>query len=134
MTTTSVLLASFNGAGYIEAQLQSILSGTLLPDEIIVSDDGSRDETLAVVSGYAAHSPVPLRLLSHSGDSGVTANFTNAMRHSSGEILVLSDQDDIWHPERLERALTALEMHPHALLVHSDADLIDAQGDRKSVV
>ena len=73
--TVSVALCTYNGARFIGEQLSSILAQSRLPDEIVVSDDGSRDDTLAIVERMAGTAPLPVRVLSGLEPLGVTRNF-----------------------------------------------------------
>ena len=125
----SVVMATFNGEAFIEAQVESILSQTRLPDEIVVSDDGSTDNTLAIVNRMKAHTPpsVSWQVVSNTTPLGVAGNFLSAARLATGDLLALADQDDWWVPGKLrtlERSLLAAD----ALLVHSDAELVDEAG------
>jgi len=127
----TVALAVFDGERYIAEQLGSILGQTRAPDEIIVADDGSTDRTLDIVrevfESRTFGSPV-LRILTADGARGVTRNFERAVRAATGDLIVLSDQDDVWHPDRLARAVESFERDPSLLLQHADARLVDAQG------
>ncbi|MGK9148839.1 glycosyltransferase family 2 protein [Plantibacter flavus] len=124
----SVALCTYNGAAYVEEQLQSILAQTVLPGEIVVSDDGSTDGTVELVERIVSSSPVPVLVRRNARALGVTRNFESAMRATRGSFIVLSDQDDAWHPERLARALTEFAARPELQLVCSDARLVDGAG------
>lgn len=130
MTSVSVALCTYNGARYIEAQLRSILDQTVLPDEIVISDDGSSDDTLAIVDRVlgAAEPSLSTRVIANPSPLGVVANFEQAMLACSGDVIVLCDQDDVWHADRVAVALDRLEQSPSLLLVHSDARLVDGAG------
>jgi len=128
----SVALCTFNGAAYLAAQLESIANQTLLPKEIVISDDGSTDETLEVVARVLpaqrlVESGITLTLLGRSTPLGVTKNFEAAISACSGEFIALCDQDDIWSPDKLARLRQAIDV-PGVLLVHSDARMVDALG------
>jgi glycosyltransferase involved in cell wall biosynthesis len=124
----SVALCTHNGERYLEAQLRSILDGTRVPDEIVVSDDASTDATLEVARTVLGSAGVAHRILENSRALGVTANFEQAVRATTGDVIVLSDQDDVWHPARLGRIATELST-AGVVLRHSDARLIDDRGD-----
>ena len=127
MTSVSVALATYNGARFVEAQLRSILDQVPAPIEVIVSDDGSSDDTLEVVRRVASESAVPVRILD-GPRLGVSGNFARAVEAATGDLVAFSDQDDLWHPDRLSRAVAAFEGDPELLLRHGDARLIDADG------
>jgi glycosyltransferase involved in cell wall biosynthesis len=125
-----VALGSFNGERFLLAQLTSILAGDRLPTEIVIADDGSTDATLRVAADWAPRAEARgIRVQVLAGENvGVTANFARAIAATSSDVVVLSDQDDVWHPPRLAAALAAFETDPALLLHHSDARLVDENG------
>lgn len=126
----SVALATFNGARFIAEQLESILNQDEPPSEVVVSDDGSTDETIAIIRETAgAHRlGTVVRVLENGSHLGVTLNFERAIAACAGELIALSDQDDRWHANRLSTAIAAFTADPGLLLVHGDAALIDESG------
>jgi glycosyltransferase involved in cell wall biosynthesis len=131
-TSVSVALCTHNGAPYIEAQLQSILAQSEPPSQIVLSDDASGDDTIAIatrVMSSAAASGIQLTLLSNPIALGVTANFEQAIRACTGTLIALSDQDDTWHENRLAVATTLFAAKPELELVFADAQLVSASGD-----
>ncbi len=124
----SVALCTYNGEKYIEEQLTSILRQTRLPDEIVVSDDGSSDRTLEIVSSVLEGSGVELRILKNSGTHGVVGNFYNAMSSCSGDIIFTSDQDDFWREDKVELMLRPFVESEKNVLVFSNALLVDREG------
>jgi glycosyltransferase involved in cell wall biosynthesis len=128
----SVALGTHNGERFLEAQLRSILQQRLPVAEIVLSDDASRDGTVelaqAIVSEPRAGAPVELVVLRNASPLGVTANFEQALTAATGEFIALSDQDDVWRPDRLERAMQAFDARPQLQLVASDARLVDGDG------
>ncbi|AWB88649.1 glycosyltransferase family 2 protein [Salinibacterium hongtaonis] len=132
MTTISVALCTYNGARYIEEQLRSIVSQSVAPSEIIISDDGSTDSTLDVIRGFLQEydtGSTAITILGGAANVGVTANFQRAIEASSGDLVVLCDQDDVWHVNRIEKAISSFDSRPALLLQHSDARLIDDEGE-----
>ena len=130
--SVSVALCTYNGADFVSEQLESILAQTLLPTQIVVSDDGSTDTTLDEVRRVLT--PARIRrlgitvdILTRKKPLGVTGNFETAMAACVGEFIALSDQDDVWHHNRLEVLRGAFD-EPDVVLVHSDARLIDEDG------
>ena len=128
----SVAMCTFNGAAFVREQLESMLAQTVLPAQIVVSDDGSSDETLDEVRRVLT--PARIRdvgitvdIITRKKPLGVTGNFEAAMAACTGEFIALSDQDDIWRINRLEVLLAAFD-EPDVLLVHSDARLVDEAG------
>ena len=129
MTTVSVAIATYNGARYLETQLLGIFGQVPAPAEIVLSDDASSDDTIAIAERVAERFPATaLRILRNPTALGVTANFEQAVRACTGDVIALSDQDDRWHPGRLARLLQILESDPAVLVVGSDAALVDGDG------
>jgi glycosyltransferase involved in cell wall biosynthesis len=133
--TTSVVLCTHNGARFIREQLESILAGTILPDEIVVSDDASTDDTLDIVDEVIGRfraantrSGVDLRILRNPVALGVVRNFEQAVTAATGRYIVLSDQDDRWSTSRIAVAAAKFAAEPDLLLLFSDARLVDASG------
>lgn len=122
----SVCMAAYNGERYITAQLNSILSQLRATDEVIVVDDASTDGTKEKV--LALKDP-RVRLIEHAKNHGVSHTFEDAIRAASGSILFLSDQDDLWKPNKVAVILDAFHTNPEVTLVATDAALIDADGN-----
>lgn len=126
MNGISVALCTYNGDHYLEEQLSSILSQSLTPDEVVVSDDGSTDGTVALVRRVAIESSVPIRLIA-GPRRGVTANFEHAVHATTGDLIALCDQDDVWHPDHLARLAEEFR-RTSRLMVSSNARLVDYAG------
>jgi glycosyltransferase involved in cell wall biosynthesis len=129
--SVGVAIATFNGSRFLDAQLRSIFDQTRLPEEIVISDDGSTDDTLSIARSYRAEAKragVRLRVVSHKGRSGVAANFAHAVSLSTTDVVALSDQDDVWLPHKLETLTRVVAADPTVLMVHSDAELVDEAG------
>lgn len=122
----SVCMATFNGESYIKEQLDSILPQLKAEDEIVISDDGSSDRTLEIIERY--HDP-RIKVLNHLKRKGkysfdyTTHNFENAIANSIGDYIFLSDQDDVWLPEKYDVMLAALNTCD---IVVSDCRIVDA--------
>jgi glycosyltransferase involved in cell wall biosynthesis len=121
----SIALATYNGARYLAAQLQSYLDQERMPDELVVSDDGSVDETCALINSFAKSAPFDVRLVRHEVQLGYVGNFNRALTMSSGDLVFLSDQDDLWLPEKISQVATLAEKHPGLLLVMNDAAITE---------
>lgn len=119
----SVCIATYNGEKYIHEQIASILQQIGNDDEIVVSDDGSTDKTLDVVRSFDAQN---IHIYINKGDHGYTPNFENALRNAHGDYIFLSDQDDIWMPDKVEACMKYLKVND---FVVSDALIVD--GDNK---
>lgn len=124
----SVAMASYNGEKYIEKQIESICNQTIMPDEIIVSDDGSRDNTLSLVKNLAEKYRkyhIEIRVLMDNPRHGYCGNFEWAITHTTGDYIFISDQDDLWYPNKIETVLNIFELHSNAECVFHEAQLID---------
>ena len=107
----SILVATYNGAGYITEQLDSILAQAAADDEIIIVDDGSSDETLKILSEYSGKYP-SIQVFRNSRNVGVKATFERLLGLATKGIIFLSDQDDIWVEGRRMRMVEALRHCP----------------------
>lgn len=124
-TTISIALCTYNGARFLKAQLDSISRQSRPPDELVVCDDGSTDDSVEMVRKFSTSSRFPVRLIQNSTKLGPTKNFEQAVRLCEGDIVALCDQDDVWHPHKLERLDEAFTVRHDAGLVFSDADVVD---------
>lgn len=131
----SVAMCTFNGAQYIVEQLESMAAQTLLPAEIVVSDDGSTDGTIALLKQtwerLSEHSSelrtVKLTVISNKSSLGVTKNFEQAIAATTKPFIFLADQDDLWFPQRLE--VETAQLKAGAGFVFGDAQLINSSGE-----
>lgn len=128
--TLSVVMATSNGERFLPDQLRSLAQQALLPDELVVVDDASDDSTPSLLKSFARHAPFPVHVQLLTVRGGSTAAFEQAMRGSSGDVIAFCDQDDRWLPMKLARLVAAFNRHPSVALAFSDANLIDAQGNR----
>jgi glycosyltransferase involved in cell wall biosynthesis len=124
----SVALCTHNGARFLSEQLESIAAQTLLPDEVIVCDDRSTDETVEIVKSFANQTSIAVRLQVNAERLGSTKNFEKAIGMCQGETIALADQDDVWKAPKLAVLQKTLEDHPEDGYVFSDAELIDENG------
>lgn len=124
-STISVALCTYNGARYLKDQLESIASQTLPPHELVVCDDRSTDDTVAIVQVFASHAPFPVRLFLNPTNLGSTKNFEQAIQRCEGDLIALSDQDDVWRPQKLERTVEAFSALPVIGAVFTDGEVVD---------
>lgn len=121
MTRYSVCIATYNGEKYIREQLASILPQLGEDDEIIVSDDSSTDDTLTVLKQLA---DPRIKIYPHQTFHSPIFNFEHALKEVRGDIVFLSDQDDIWLPDKVNVVAKAFEEHGCDIVV-SDAVIVD---------
>src|SRR6056297_807393 len=129
----SIAMATFNGQDYIEQQLNSIFSQTVLPDEIVICDDGSTDSTYEICSRLAASAPFSVKIFRNAENLGYTKNFEKALSLCSGEIIFFSDQDDVWYPEKIQKMLEPFKQDNDVGLVYSDALVVDEKLESMNV-
>ncbi|SER03979.1 glycosyltransferase family 2 protein [Thalassovita taeanensis] len=113
--TIAILLATYNGADNLQEQLDSYLTQTCRPDLLLVSDDGSSDQTWDILTRFAnAHPDLPVTLLK-GPKRGSAQNFLNLLRQTPDwiDVIALSDQDDVWLPHKLKRGLARLQKAPN---------------------
>lgn len=125
----SVALCTYNGERYLSAQIDSILAQTLKPAELVIRDDGSTDQTLQILKEYQQNKAIefPIRILPSAGNLGVAGNFMTCARACRSELICFADQDDLWHPDRLEKFNKAFETYPDAAAILSDGRIVDDQ-------
>jgi len=116
-------MATYNGEKYIREQLDSILCQLSGADEVIISDDGSTDTTMEVIKGYYDQR---IKVYNNTNRKGIVGNFESALSKAKGDFIFLSDQDDIWMPNKTEAMLKALEKVD---LCVCDCELIDSNGE-----
>ncbi len=126
-TRLSVAMCTYNGARYLEEQLQSLAAQQRLPDELVACDDGSTDETVALLERFSATAPFPVRIVRNPENLGFRRNFAQALDLCTGDLIALCDQDDVWYPPKLRVLEELLARHPAAEGVFSDGDILDAQ-------
>ena len=119
----SVVMATYNGEKYLKQQLDSILLQTISPKEIIIVDDGSTDNTVAILKTYAQDDRV--RLIINEKNIGYIRSFEKGMLSATYSFVALSDQDDIWFPQKLETLFLHIQNN---IAVYSDSILIDENG------
>jgi len=125
----SIAMATYNGGRYIQEQLNSIASQTRLPDELVITDDCSTDNTLRLIEDFAQRAPFPVRRYKNSRNMGFAQNFNRAITLCNGDYILPSDQDDNWLNKKIEALLNEIKGHANKpTLVHSDFSLIDQNG------
>lgn len=121
----SVAMCTYNGARYLHEQLESIATQTLSPDELVVCDDGSSDETVRIIESFAGEVKFPVRLIGNEEKLGPARNFEKAITLARGELIALSDQDDCWYPQKLSRLASILDGDPSLGGVFTNGTLMD---------
>ncbi len=121
----SIAMATYNGHLFLEAQLESIISQTYRNIEIVITDDGSSDDTVSILQRYRDAFPF-FTIFINSNNRGVTKTFENSIKNCKGEYIALSDQDDIWAQNKIETLYnnigTADAIYANSLLVNEKAN------------
>jgi glycosyltransferase involved in cell wall biosynthesis len=122
--SVSVAMTTFDGAPHLARQLASIAAQSYPPDEVVIFDDASSDETWSIIDEFERVSPVPVRPHRQERNVGLHRNIQDALRACTGSVIVLADQDDIWDPDKLA-AIAHVFGDPDLMVWFSNAELID---------
>lgn len=126
----SVVVAAYNGAPFIEEQLDSILNQTYPVDELLIRDDGSKDNTVEVVEKWIENHPdFPARLIVGDQNLGYIGNFAELLTQATGDWIFLCDQDDRWHVDKVEKMIAAAQEVPNAKLIASSFEFMNQEGE-----
>ncbi|MGB9940897.1 glycosyltransferase family 2 protein [Methanosarcina sp.] len=121
----SIALCTYNGARFLQEQLESIALQTRAPDEMIICDDQSKDNTLELLRNFASKASFPVHVILNEKNLGSTRNFEKAIKLCTGDIIFLSDQDDVWHPDKLDKIEKLFSISPSTALIFTDAEVVD---------
>ena len=128
----SIALASYNGEAYILDQLKSFTTQSKLPDEIIVSDDCSTDNTVELIKKFATNAPFKIKIYVNESNIGYSRNFNNALLKTTGDLIFLSDQDDVWFDNKIEK-IYQLAASEKSLLIMNDAEITDSNLNKTGI-
>lgn len=118
-------MTSYNGLPHIPEQIQSYFVQTEMPDEIVIVDDGSTDGSWEVIQDYQSRYSDTIRAFRNDSNRGVTKNFEKALREADGELIFLSDQDDVWKKNKIAEQLNYYKNNKGNLICH-DVDIMDS--------
>lgn len=124
----SIALCTYNGEKFLREQLESLSAQTWLPDEVVVGDDGSTDQTAAILEEWAKTVPFRVEITRNPQNLGFAKNFEQTMLRCTGDVIFPSDQDDVWFPEKLETMARAFEENPDVGVMFCGRTLIDQDG------
>ncbi|WP_349019908.1 glycosyltransferase family 2 protein [Methyloglobulus sp.] len=122
----SIAVATYNGGKYLRDQLESLVNQSTRANEIIVCDDGSTDDTLSILAEYENKGLLKFFVNEHS--LGVKKNFEQAVTKCTGQYIALCDQDDVWHPTKLQfsiEKMKQIEYERLPCLVYTDLEIVD---------
>lgn len=125
--TTSVAVALYNGERFLYKQLESLRTQTKAPDQVVFCDDGSKDNTVAIVRDYIAKYQLHDKwvLVENENNLGYARNFYKAMSLCDADLVFLADQDDIWKQDKIEKMTAVMESHPEIALLSCKFEIID---------
>lgn len=121
----SIAMCTYNGARYLQEQLDSFKSQTQMPEELVVCDDVSTDETVEIIKAFASKAPFNVRISVNKKNLGSTKNFEQVIALCEGDIIFLSDQDDVWLPDKLFEVAKILSQQPDVAGVLTNAAIVD---------
>lgn len=121
----SIAMTSYNGEKYIVDQLESIRAQTIPPDEVIISDDGSSDNTVKIVEDYINRYGLKgWRIVENPKNLGYIKNFWKTILSTKGDYVFLADQDDIWKQNKIE-SMVSIMAKTSAMMLHTEVDVIN---------
>ncbi len=121
---TSIVLASYNGEQYLIEQLNSFLKQSILPDELIISDDNSNDGTDLIIDNFILIAPFKV-IKAKNKYKGYNSNFENGFKYVTGDIIFISDQDDVWKENKIEVVLNYFKNNAKCHVLIHDLDYCD---------
>lgn len=121
----SIAMATYNGAQYLQEQLDSLLIQTRQPDELVVCDDGSKDATIEILERFKQAAPFTVRIFQNEVNLGHEKNFGKAIDLCEGDVIFLCDQDDVWFSSKLATVQDVFNSENGVLLVINDAEITD---------
>lgn len=122
--TVSVVMATYNGERYIREQLNSIIAQTYPIHELIIQDDCSKDSTVGICREYEAKYPF-VHLYINNQNLGFNDNFRTAVMHTTGDYVAISDDDDVWFPEKIAKQVAAIGDHTMCYSQHLRGESIE---------
>lgn len=131
MSKISIAIATYNGAKYLREQLDSLYRQTMLPSEVVVSDDCSTDATREILEEY--HQSHGLIYIANEHNLGFNKNFENALAHTTGDYVLICDQDDIWFDNKVEtlyKAISKYDASQPAVVSSTTIDYVDGKATR----
>lgn len=123
----SVAMATFAGERFISQQLDSILCQSLMPDEIIICDDSRNEKTYKAIENIIAQHPNTIKYFKNETQLGVSKNFEKAISLSSGDIIFLSDQDDVWRQDKIAQLASLVKASPNCGGAFCDSELVNEE-------
>lgn len=124
----SVALCTYNGEKYLESQLNSILNQTVKVDEIVICDDVSSDTTMQIINEYKKRFPTIFNVIVNEKNIGYVKNFDKAITICTGDLILLSDQDDLWKRNKVETILNTAQSNNSKEVFCHDIEILNEDG------
>lgn len=128
--TTSVAICTYNGEKYIAEQLDSIINQTIKPNQIVISDDNSNDNTISIIEEKLSGSGIDYLININRPGLGITLNFDKSFTLCTGDIIFPCDQDNRWETDFIESFLQYFESHPKVSLAYCNGYVTDSNMER----
>lgn len=125
MLKISIAICTYNGEKFLQKQLDSFAMQTRLADEVIICDDCSKDSTQEILTAFAESAVFPVKLYFNEQNLNFLKNFEKTIKLCTGDVIVLSDQDDVWHPNKLELIENEFAKSEKIGMVYADAEIVD---------
>lgn len=119
----SIAMATYNGEKFLNDQLKSFLNQTRQPDELVISDDNSSDSTIELLNVFKESSPFKVKILTSKENVGYTKNFEKALNNVTGDLVFLSDQDDVWFKNKIEKMIQISKENSDIFLFVNDTEI-----------
>ena len=129
MISVSVAMATYNGQQHIQRQLDSLAAQSHVPAELVITDDRSDDDTLAIIDAFAKTASFPVKVFRNETHLGYRANFMRAASLCRSELIAFCDQDDYWYPQKIAVSVKPFS-DPEVLLAYHNADVVTPEGNR----
>lgn len=126
----SVIMTTYNGDRFVKEQVLSILKNLEENDELLISDDGSSDNTIPLLCELQ-NDDKRIKVF-HGPRKGLNENIKFLYSQAKGTYIFISDQDDVWHDDKVSTILDEFCRNPNLLVIHHDSNLVDSNGDKIS--
>ena len=127
--TISIAMCTYNGARFLPEQLDCLAKQSRLPDEVVICDDCSSDNTADILNAWSKSVPFSVKIVQNEKNLGYAQNFAKAISLCSSDVIFLSDQDDIWTPDKLEKMTSVFNDRPEVGAVFCDGLCVDSEGN-----
>ena len=132
MDKISVVMTTYNGEAHIIKQLESLKDQTRIPDEVLIFDDQSSDQTIGIIKSFLDTFSLPnWKLTINTRRLGWKMNFAEGIKQANGTFIFLCDQDDYWYKDKIEKMTEAIRDNDHILLLACDYNVIYEPGALK---